>query len=168
MCGGKEKKDDSHLRSVNWWRRHDFPTPMSPMMMYLKMNSYGNDIAAVAVVAGLSLLREKNEAKKKRVKKKAITHSKKGEQQRKSGIEKKLQHNRACAHITCGDNQAKKSRSAGRKCLFGYSRKEQGRKGGKDKPTNLVKKTRGVGQFVRNSSLYMAQIFQNVWIMTSA
>ena len=77
VCGGKEKKDDSHLRSVNWWRRHDFPTPMSPMMMYLKMNSYGNDIAAVAVVAGLSLLRGKNEAKKKRVKKKAITHSKK-------------------------------------------------------------------------------------------
>jgi hypothetical protein len=27
----------SHFFSVNWWSRQDLPTPMSPMMMYLKM-----------------------------------------------------------------------------------------------------------------------------------
>ncbi len=27
----------SHFFSVNWCKRQDFPTPMSPMMMYLKM-----------------------------------------------------------------------------------------------------------------------------------
>lgn len=32
-----------HFFSVNWWRRHDFPTPISPMMIYLKMYSYGNE-----------------------------------------------------------------------------------------------------------------------------
>ena len=62
--------NDSHLRSVNWWRRHDLPTPMSPMMMYLKINSYGNDIAAVSLWWLVFLCcGKKNESKKGEFKK---------------------------------------------------------------------------------------------------
>ena len=84
--------DDSHLRSVNWWRRQDLPTPISPIMMYLKMYSYGNDMVRN------SLLRKKEE--KKRTKKeevgKAITHAKRRKKKRGEKEESRLTIFLAC------------------------------------------------------------------------
>ena len=44
--GKREKKmKNIHFPSVKLWRRQDFPDPMSPIIMYLKMYSYGNVLA---------------------------------------------------------------------------------------------------------------------------
>ena len=124
------------------------PTPMSPMMIYLKMNSYGNDIAA-ASLWWLTFLccggekKKRTNKKKERVskEKKESNHSlKKKDEQRKKRQRKKK---RKTPNITkqdthtdtrrCGDDQ-NRAGVQGRKrvCLFVKEQERETERDGKE------------------------------------